>query len=113
ARGCVGRRVRWRHSTRVAGAGASFPRAARHWTRQRVWGFSLRAAEGATYRASIVRLADGRTVATARGAVEAGWRPRVVFRRRLAPGRYRYVVELGARFAPERRARFASRPFTI
>ncbi|MGH3104825.1 MAG: hypothetical protein ACRDN6_12095 [Gaiellaceae bacterium] len=130
---CGGAPRHWRHATTVVDAGAEFGnlRAARS-PKQRAWGFSVTAGEGATYRAGIVRLASPRgiapaelsralqgprartVVARAEGAITAHWRPRISFpSRRLAPGHYVYAVSIAAEMNPGRTSFFAGTPFRV
>lgn len=123
---CHGARVRWQHSTTVSGARVFFgPTSAVHWRYQKVWGFSVRAGEDASYSASIVPV-SGRGVLSvraalrahpvlrARGYAKANWTPLVRFpTRRLRPGRYAYVVDLTAALAPARHRAFVSHAFVV
>ncbi|HEX6762464.1 MAG TPA: hypothetical protein VF094_06675 [Gaiellaceae bacterium] len=123
---CSGAAVRWRHATSVVGARALFGSSKTpHWWRQRVWSFGVRVAEDATYRASIVPAAGRgvlsvrqalkvKPVLTARGLAKAAWSPLVRFPlRRLAPGRYAYMIVLRASVAPARRRVLVSRTFVV
>jgi hypothetical protein len=123
---CHGARVRWKHSTTVSGARAFFgPAKSSHWRYQKVWSFSVRVGEDASYRASIVPVSGrgvlsvraalrARPVLTTRGYAKANWTPRVRFpARRLAPGRYAYMVQLDAALAPARQKTFVSRTFVV
>ncbi|HZO33587.1 MAG TPA: hypothetical protein VFB17_00790 [Gaiellaceae bacterium] len=123
---CTGKPVAWRHATSVLGARALFGSMKKaHWWKQRVWSFGVRVGEDATYRAAIVR-APGRGVLSARqalrarptlrtrGYAKAAWTPRVRFPlRRLAPGRYAYVVDLRAAVAPSRTRVLVSHTFVV
>jgi hypothetical protein len=118
--------VAWRHSTTVVGARALFgPTNVTHWWRQRVWSFGVRVGEDATYRASIVPAAgrgvlsvsqalEVKPVLTTRGYAKAAWTPLVRFPlRRLAPGRYAYMIDLHAALAPARHRVLVSRTFVV
>jgi hypothetical protein len=123
---CHGARIRWKHSTTVSGARVFFGSAtAAHWRYQKVWSFSVRVGEDASYRASIVPV-SGRGVLsvraalrahpalTTRGYAKANWTPLVRFpSRRLTPGRYAYMVDLSAALAPGRHKVFVSRTFVV
>ncbi len=126
---CSGKATSWRHVTGVVGATAMFRGLARPKTRiQRAWSFSIRSGEGVTYSAEILRAAppsaprlasvvsaarDGVVLRT-RGAAKANWTPLVRFpRRSLAPGRYRFRVELRAETNAGRRRTFVSRTFVV
>jgi hypothetical protein len=123
---CAGRPVRWSHANGVIGARALFGSTkAPHWWRQRVWSFGVRVGEDATYRASIVP-ASGRgtlsvrqaraakPVLTTRGYAKAAWTPLVRFPlKRLAPGRYAYMIDLRAAVAPARQRVLVSHPFVV
>jgi len=123
---CSGARVTWRHSTTVVGARALFgPTNVTHWWRQRVWSFGVRVGEDATYRASIVPAAGRgvlsvrqalkvKPVLTTRGYAKAAWTPLVRFPlKRLAPGRYAYMIDLHAALAPGRHRVLVSRTFVV
>ncbi len=123
---CAGKPVSWAHATGVIGARALFGSTKTpHWWRQRVWSFGVRVGEDATYRASIVP-ASGRgvlsvrqaraakPVLTTRGYAKAAWTPLVRFPlKRLAPGRYAYVIDMRAAVAPARRRMLVSHPFVV
>jgi hypothetical protein len=123
---CAGAPVAWRHTSTVVGARALFgPTNATHWWKQRRWGFGVRVGEDATYRASIVPAAGRgvlsvqqalkvRPVLTTRGYAKAAWTPLVRFPlRRLAPGRYAYMVVLRAAMDPARQRVLVSRTFVV
>ena len=55
-RGCAGKMVAWRHAKGVVRAGASFTQRRQQPRARRDWGFSVTAAEEATYSATIFRL---------------------------------------------------------
>ena len=123
---CTGALVAWRHTTTVVGARALFgPTNVTHWWRQRVWSFGVRVGEDATYRASIVPAAGRgvlsvsqalkvKPVLTTRGYAKAAWTPLVRFPlRRLAPGRYAYMIDLHAALAPARHRVLVSRTFVV
>jgi hypothetical protein len=128
-RGCRGKKVVWRHTTKVVGARALFGATGRpSWHARRSWGFKVTAREGASFRGAIYRapatarilarsLATRRVpgaLATATGQVRAGWKPRVSFKRlRLPPGRYVYAVRLRASMSPRRTKVLVSRPFVV
>ncbi len=123
---CHGTLVHWKHSTAVSGARVFFgPTAEAHWRYQKVWSFSVRVGEDASYRASIVPVA-GRGVLSVRAALhahpvlsthgyaKANWTPLVRFpSHRLVPGRYAYMVDLSAALAPARQKVFVSRTFVV
>lgn len=123
---CHGARVRWHHSTTVSGARVFFGAAsAAHWRYQKIWSFGVRVGEDASYRASIVPVSGrgvlsvraalrARPVLTAHGYAKANWTPLVRFpARRLAPGRYAYMLDLSAALAPVRQKVFVSRTFVV
>lgn len=128
-RGCAGKRVVWRHATRVIGMRAAFGVTSRPSLRTRSsWGFKVTAGEEALYRGAIYRapatarvlarsLATQRlpgALATATGRVRSGWSPRLTFKgRRLRPGRYVYAVQLRASMNPRRTKVLVSRPFVV
>jgi hypothetical protein len=131
-RGCSGKRVTWRHASGVVGRRAVFGPTARPASRlRRSWGFSVTAAEEATYRGGIFRAPrEGVSVrqlalslgsrempgalASASGLVRAGWSPRVRFpARQLQPGRYVYAVRLRAGMNARRSNVLVSRPFVV
>ncbi len=111
-RGCAGRRIVWRHATKVVGVRAAFGATAQSsWHKRRSWGFRVTAAEEARYRGAIYRApATARTLARSlstlrapgalamtTGRVRAGWSPTVSFKGlKLRPGRYVYAVQLRA-----------------
>ena len=123
---CHGASVRWQHSTTVSGARVFFGSATTaHWRYQKVWSFSVRAGEDASYRASIVPVSGrgvlsvsaalkAHPVLSTHGLAKANWTPLVRFPpRRLKPGRYAYVVNLTAALAPARHRVFVSRAFVV
>jgi hypothetical protein len=122
---CHGRRVSWRHVTRVVGGHAYFGPLRPHSPKQRAWGFGLRAAEDASYQAAIVAVTGTRelsakaalatrAVLSVKGYARANWTPHVVFRHTtLPPGRYEYVLVLRAALAPARQSVFVSRTFAV
>ena len=131
---CVGKRVRWRHATRVAGAKVTFGKLAARPERARWWGFKVTATEQATYTAGVYRVGGSRQLAAdarlglrrslernaagaalvRRGRVSAYWKPVVRFpKRRLAPGRYRYAIRVSAAMNPRRVSFFFSKPFRV
>ena len=123
---CTGAPVAWSHTNTVIGARALFgPTSVIHWWRQRVWSFGVRVGEDATYRASIVPAAGRgvlsvrqalqvKPVLTTRGYAKAAWTPLVRFPlKRLAPGRYAYMVVLHAAMAPARQRVLVSRTFVV
>jgi len=123
---CSGKAVLWSHATSVIGARALFGSSTTpHWWKQKVWSFGVRVGEDATYHAAIVP-APGRGVLSAtvalktkpslaaRGYAKAAWTPLVRFPlRRLAPGRYAYVVTLRAALAPARHRVLVSHTFVV
>ncbi len=123
---CAGAPVAWSHARTVIGARALFgPTNVTHWWRQRFWSFAVRVGEDATYRASIVPAAGRgvlsvrqalkvKPVLTTRGYAKAAWTPLVRFPlRRLAPGRYAYMIVLHAAMAPVRQRVLVSRAFVV
>ena len=123
---CAGAPVAWAHTNAVVGARALFgPTNVTHWWKQRVWSFGVRVGEDATYRASIVPAAGRGTlsvrqalkvkpVLTTRGYAKAAWTPLVRFPlKRLAPGRYAYMIDLHAALAPGRYRVLVSRTFVV
>ena len=123
---CAGSPVAWGHTNAVVGARALFgPTNATHWWKQRVWSFGVRVGEDATYRASIVPAAGRATlsvrqamkvkpVLTTHGYAKAAWTPLVRFPlKRLAPGRYAYMIDLHAAVAPGRSRVLVSRTFVV
>ena len=128
-RGCIGRRVVWRHTNKVVGVKAAFgPTTVPSWRKRSTWGFKVTAGEEALFRGAIYRApATARTLARslstlrapgalamAKGRVRAGWSPRVGFKgRRLRPGRYVYAVQLRASMNPRRTKVLVSRPFVV
>ncbi len=123
---CTGAPVAWRHTSTVVGARALFgPTNVTHWWKQRRWSFGVRVGEDATYRASIVPAAGRgvlsvqqalkvKPVLTTRGYAKAAWTPLVRFPlRRLAPGRYAYMVVLRAAMDPARQRVLVSRTFVV
>jgi hypothetical protein len=123
---CAGAPVAWAHTNAVVGARALFgPTNVTHWWKQRVWSFGVRVGEDATYRASIVPAAGRgtlsvrqalkvRPVVTTHGYAKAAWTPLVRFPlKRLAPGRYAYMIDLHAALAPGRSRVLVSRTFVV
>ena len=123
---CAGATVLWAHTNTVVGARALFGSTnITHWWKQRVWSFGVRVGEDATYRASIVPVAGRgvlstrqalktKPVLTTRGYAKAAWTPLVRFPlKRLAPGRYAYVIDLHAALAPARHRVLVSRTFAV
>ena len=125
-RGCAGKRVAWHHTTVVIGRRADFRPVAASRLR-RSWGFSVTAAEEATYTGAIfpaaaagksvrslaAKNAPGAVLRTS-GRVRAGWKPRLRFPARyLKPGRYVYAVRLRASMNPRRSSVLVSRAFTV
>ena len=115
----------WRHTTRVVGARAGFARGRTASRLRRSWGFTVTAAEQASYVAAVfpAGTASARALASRRavgaematfGRVRAGWSPRVRFPlRALRPGRYVYAVRLRAEMNPKRSTVLVSRVFTV
>lgn len=126
-RGCAGKMVSWRHAKGVVRAGASFAQRRQQPRARRDWGFSVTAAEDATYSAAIFRLpatkatvrkltsrSSQRAIATTEGLIRAGWKPRLRFpARRLRPGRYIYAVRFRATMNQRRTSLRVSRPFAV
>ena len=123
---CAGGTVAWKHTRTVVGARALFGSSTKtHWWKQRVWSFGVRVGEDATYRASIVPAAGRgvlsvrqalkvKPVLTTRGLAKAAWSPLVRFPlKRLAPGRYAYMIVLRASVAPARQRVLISRTFVV
>ncbi|HEY7397261.1 MAG TPA: hypothetical protein VH538_03085 [Gaiellaceae bacterium] len=123
---CAGARVAWKHANTVVGARALFGSSKKaHWWKQRVWSFGVRVGEDATYRASIVPAAGRGTLSVRQarkvkpvlqthGYAKAAWTPLVRFPlKRLAPGRYAYMVVLRAAVAPARQRVLVSRTFVV
>ena len=126
-RGCTGKVLTWRHVSGVVGAKAVFGAVRRMPRVRRDWGFSVSAAEEATYTAAIFRLPAAektirrltsrraeRAILTADGLIRAGWKPRLRFpSQRLRPGRYVYAVRLAASMNAKRTSLRVSRPFFV
>ena len=125
-RGCSGKRIAWHHATGVIGRRAEF-RAGLASRMRRNWGFTVTAAEEATYTAAIfpaasasssirslaVKGAPGAVLVTS-GKVRAGWKPRLRFPAQyLKPGRYVYAVRLRASMNPRRSSVLVSRSFEV
>ncbi len=123
---CAGAPVKWSHTNSVVGARVLFGSAkGTHWWKQRVWNFGVRVGEDATYRASVVPVSGRgvlsakqalttRPVLSTRGSAKAAWTPLVRFPlKRLAPGRYAYMIDLRAAMAPARERVFVSRTFVV
>ena len=124
--------ARWRHTTQVVGATASFV-VRRTATGGRILRFRVTAGEAATYRAGVFRVtrpglptADAveRALESARapqlladattGAIPAYSRPSLAFASRgLGPGTYVCGVTLAAAADPARTTTFVSRPFRV
>ena len=126
-RGCAGKMVAWRHAKGVVRAGASFTQRRQQPRARRDWGFSVTAAEEATYSATIFRLpaakgtvrrltsrSSQQAIATTEGLIRAGWKPRLRFpAQRLRPGRYIYAVRFRATMNQRRTSLRVSRPFAV
>jgi hypothetical protein len=124
-RGCAGKRVAWHHATGVIGRRAEFRTGAGAQSRlRRSWGFTVTAAEEATYTGaifpaessvrSLAKAGAPGAVAVASGRIRAGWKPRVRFLERLLkPGRYVYAVRLRASMNPRRAIVLVSRAFVV
>jgi hypothetical protein len=127
-RGCAGKRVAWHHATGVIGRRADFRTGSVPQSRlRRSWGFTLTAAEEATYTAAIfpaesapasVRSLASKNaigaIAVTSGRIRAGWRPRLRFPAGfLSPGRYVYAVRLRASMNQRRATVLVSRSFEV
>ena len=114
---CVGPMRSWRHSTRVDGASARFPRSRRLPRRVRFWSFLVSAGEDARFRAGVYRLRRGhrgRRVLRESGRLLAHQGRQVRLPpRRLRPGRYVYSIRIRAVANRERTTRLTSRPFVV
>jgi hypothetical protein len=108
ASGCLGTATSWMHATTVVGAHVS-------WLGTR--GFSLKAEESFTYRASVVRLggsrkARGSVVRTVTGVGNAYWNVWPRFKSlRLRRGTYAYSVTVRSLANPERATTFSGGTF--
>jgi len=113
---CLGRMQGWRHSMRLEGVSASFPRLGRLPSRANSWSLVARAEEDALFDAGIHRFNGrrGARVLTATGLLE-GHKGRLVRlpSRRLAPGRYVFSIRFRAAMNPARFERLTGRPFTV
>jgi hypothetical protein len=127
-RGCAGKRIAWHHAAGVIGRRADFRTGAGAQSRlRRSWGFSLTAAEEATYTAAIFPAASATAsvrrlaskdapgaVAVTSGRIRAGWRPLLRFpTQHLTPGRYVYAVRLRASMNARRSSVLVSRSFEV
>jgi hypothetical protein len=126
-RGCAGKRVSWHHASGVIGRRADFRTGSGFMSRlRRSWGFSVTAAEEATYTGAIFPAAAATTsirsltskratgaVMRTSGRVRAGWKPRLRFMGYLKPGSYVYAVRLRASMNPRRTSVLVSRPFVV
>jgi hypothetical protein len=125
-RGCAGKRVAWHHSNVVIGSRVQFGAGPASRLR-RSWGFTVTAAEEATYTGAIfpaeVASASIRSLASkdapgavlrTSGRIRAGWKPRLRFPAQyLKPGRYVYAIRLRATMNPRRASALVSRPFVV
>lgn len=122
---CSGAPRSWNPEQGVVGANADFPASDKVIAKQRVFGFSVGAAEQATYTAGIFpagtatstisRELTGRQAAilSTTGEIKANFKPRVEFRGALAEGRYVYAIKLAAWANPSRSEVLVSRPFSV
>jgi hypothetical protein len=124
---CNSTPVSWRPAKAVIGAKALWSRGKTFSKRQSGFRFRLTAEERATYTAQLVTAPGGtRTKGTAkklsaatkplarvRGALRAYFKPFVLFKRRLAPGRYMFRVTVVAAMNPSRTSTFTSPAFTV
>ncbi len=125
-RGCAGKRVAWHHAKVVIGTRARFQTGLASRLR-RSWGFTVTAAEEATYTGAIfpaaAASASSRSLASkgtpgavmrTSGRIRAGWSPRLRFpTQSLKPGRYVYAVRLRASMNPRRTSVLVSRSFLV
>jgi hypothetical protein len=114
---CSGAMRRWRHSTVVDGAKATFRRDRRLPSRVDSWSFLASAEEDAVFDAGVYRLRGGHLgarVLSETGHVDAHLTRYVRFpARRLRPGRYAYSIRFRAEANLGRTTRKTSRPFVI
>jgi hypothetical protein len=113
---CGGRMQGWRHSMKLEGVSATFPRLGRLPSRANSWSLVARAEEDALFEAGIHRFngrRGARVLATA-GTLE-GHKGRLVRlpSRRLAPGRYVFSIRFRAAMNPDRQMSLTGRPFTV
>jgi hypothetical protein len=113
---CQGRMQSWRHSMKLEGVSATFPRLGRLPSRSNSWTLVARAEEDALFDAGIHRFngrRGARVLATA-GLLE-GHKGRLVRlpSRRLSPGRYVFSIRFRAAMNPTRTMRLTGRPFTV
>lgn len=121
---CSGTPAAWRHTTSVVGASARFG------VRRGVLGFTVGAAEEASFAAGVfraseasnrsaidrvlsVRAAAHETVFTAKGSLRAYWKRTIHVSARLRPGSYVIGVRLSARFNPGRSTLLLSAPYAV
>jgi len=127
---CTGRSRAWRHTVKVIGARATFPRISRALpSKNRSWAFKVTAQEAARFTAGIFRvqrplrvdkkgitrsLARGAGALRTRGTVNAYRTPRVRFPGRLLKrGWYVYGVRLTAETNASRTMTSIGRPFRV
>jgi hypothetical protein len=113
---CGGRMQGWRHSMKLEGVSATFPRLGRLPSRANSWSLVARAEEDALFEAGIHRF-NGRRGARvlATGGTLDGHKGRLIRlpSRRLAPGRYVFSIRFRAAMNPARQMSLTGRPFTI
>ncbi len=114
---CRGRMRRWRHSSKVDGAGAVFPRSRRLPGRVDSWSFLASTGEDAVFEAGVYRAAGSRLgsrVLGETGRLDANLARVVRFpSRRLSPGRYVYSIRFRAATNKTRTRQLTSRPFVV
>jgi hypothetical protein len=113
---CTGRMQGWKHSMKLEGVSAQFPKLGRLPSRANSWSLVARAEEDALFDAGIHRFNGrrGARVLTTAGRLEGHTGRLVRLRsRRLAPGRYLFSIRFRAAMNPARTMRLTGRPFTI
>lgn len=113
---CAGRMQSWRHSLKLEGVDADFPRLGRLPSRASSWSLVARAEEDALFDAGIYRFNGrrGARVLAATGKLDGHMGRLVRFpSRRLTPGRYVMSIRFRAAMNPARTMSLMAKPFRV